>query len=177
MSVEIVFETHSTSVDNERGIATGWLPGQLSELGRRQAKELGARRRDDGLSAVYTSDLARAIETAEIAFAGTDLPIFRDPRLRECNYGELNGRPRSEVHDVRLRHIDEPYPGGESWRQAVELTGGFLEELARTRVGERVLLIGHGATLWAMRHFAEGIPLEELVADPFDWQEGWEYEL
>ena len=50
--LEIVFETHSTSIDNERGIATGWLPGRLSEQGKRQAEELGARRRDDGLSAV-----------------------------------------------------------------------------------------------------------------------------
>src|ERR671936_3063715 len=78
--LEIVFETHSTSVDNERGIATGWLPGRLSKRGRRQAEELGARRRDDGLVAVYTSDLARAVDTAEIAFAGNPLPIYRDAR-------------------------------------------------------------------------------------------------
>ena len=41
MSVEVVFETHSLSVDNERGIATGWLPGRLSLDGRRLAAELG----------------------------------------------------------------------------------------------------------------------------------------
>jgi bisphosphoglycerate-dependent phosphoglycerate mutase len=58
-----VFETHSTSVDNERGIATGWLDGMLSETGRTQAVELGARRRDDGVVAVFTSDLGRAVET------------------------------------------------------------------------------------------------------------------
>ena len=173
--VEIVFETHSTSVDNENGVATGWLPGQLSELGRRQATELGARRRDDGLTAVYTSDLARAVETAEIAFAGTDLPIYHDARLRECNYGELNGRPRSDVHDVRLHHIDDPYPGGESWREAVDRVGDFLEELARTRAGERVIVIGHAATRFAFDHLVNGEPLETLVEAPFHWQEGWEY--
>jgi broad specificity phosphatase PhoE len=43
--LEIVYETHSWSVDNERGVATGWLPGRLSEQGQRQAEELGARRR------------------------------------------------------------------------------------------------------------------------------------
>ena len=87
MSVEIVFETHSISVDNERGVATGWLPGRLSEKGRALARELGERRRDDNISAVFSSDLARAIETAEIAFAGVGIPIVRDWRLRECNYG------------------------------------------------------------------------------------------
>ena len=47
MSVEIVYETHATSEDNEAGIATGWLPGRLSTHGREQARELGERRRDD----------------------------------------------------------------------------------------------------------------------------------
>ena len=52
MSLEFVFETHQTTVDNEAGIADGRLPGRLSDLGRRQARELGERRRDDGLAAV-----------------------------------------------------------------------------------------------------------------------------
>ncbi|GAA3422731.1 histidine phosphatase family protein [Streptosporangium vulgare] len=64
MPMEIVFETHSWSEDNDRGIATGWLPGRLSERGRHLAGELGGRRRGDGLAAVFTSDLARAVETA-----------------------------------------------------------------------------------------------------------------
>ncbi|MDQ2879898.1 MAG: hypothetical protein M3Y48_01215 [Actinomycetota bacterium] len=46
----IVFETHSWSEDNDRGVATGWLPGRLSERGRELARQLGARRRDDGLA-------------------------------------------------------------------------------------------------------------------------------
>jgi broad specificity phosphatase PhoE len=45
MAVELAYETHSTSVDNERGVATGWLDGELSELGRDQARALGERRR------------------------------------------------------------------------------------------------------------------------------------
>ena len=93
MSVEIVFETHAISEDNERGIATGWLPGRLSAAGRRLARELGDRHRDDHLAAVFSSDLARAVETAAIAFSGTGLTVRADPRLRECDYGTLNGEP------------------------------------------------------------------------------------
>jgi broad specificity phosphatase PhoE len=75
MSVAVVFETHSTSIDNEFGIATGWNEGELSETGREQARQLGERRRDDGIDVVFTSDLRRAVETAEIAFAGSaELP-------------------------------------------------------------------------------------------------------
>jgi broad specificity phosphatase PhoE len=65
MSIEIVFETHSLSEDNERGIATGWLPWPPAR-GRDNAAEMGRRRRDDGIGAVFTSDLRRAAETAEI---------------------------------------------------------------------------------------------------------------
>jgi len=177
MAVDVVFETHSTSVDNEKGIASGWREGALSATGREQAKELGERRRDDGLAIVFTSDLHRAVETAEIAFAGSALPVERDPRLRECNYGSMNGRPRTELDAQRVRRLDEPWPGGESWRQAVARVAGFLEELRQARDGQRVLIIGHVATRWALDQVALGIPLEELVDAPFEWREGWEYEL
>jgi 2,3-bisphosphoglycerate-dependent phosphoglycerate mutase len=80
MSVEIVFEKHSTSLDNERGVATGWLDGELSERGREQAGKLGERRREDGVAAVFVSDLGRAVETAEIAFRDSGIPIHHDAR-------------------------------------------------------------------------------------------------
>ena len=78
--VELVYETHSTTTDNERGIATGWLGGRLSDEGRRQAAALGRRRRDDGIAAAFVSDLARAQETADIALAGSGIPRFQDAR-------------------------------------------------------------------------------------------------
>jgi broad specificity phosphatase PhoE len=62
MGVTIVFETHSTSSDNEAGVATGWLPGELSERGRVQALELRARRSEDHVDAVFVSDLRRAVD-------------------------------------------------------------------------------------------------------------------
>jgi broad specificity phosphatase PhoE len=175
VSVEVVFETHSTSEDNEAGIATGWLPGRLSAPGREQARELGARRRDDGLSAVFTSDLARAVETAEIAFADSSLRIVTDPRLRECDYGELNGT--AEPLRNRTAYVDVCYPGGESWRQAAERVAGFLDELRRERDGERVLVIGHSATRLALEVVAHGRRLEEVMAARFVWQPGWTYLL
>jgi broad specificity phosphatase PhoE len=176
MAVELVYETHSTSVDNERGIATGWLDGELSAYGREQALELGERRRE-GVAAVYASDLGRAVETAEIAFAGTDIPVRHDARLRECDYGELNGAPVEQVTTVRRRHVDEPFPGGESYRQVVERTRDFLDDVAARHEGERIVVIAHSANRWALDHLVDGRPLEELVEAPFDWQPGWVYEL
>jgi 2,3-bisphosphoglycerate-dependent phosphoglycerate mutase len=174
MAVEVVYETHSISVDNETGHATGWLPGKLSERGRELAVELGRRRRDDGIATVYTSDLRRAVETAEIAFAGSAVPVVQDPRLRECNYGSMNGRPREEVH---AKGIDERYPEGETWREAVARVTGFLAELARTRDGQRVLLIGHMSAWYALECLTKQARLEEVYGTRMQWQEGWEYRV
>lgn len=122
MAVQLVYETHSITTDNEAGVATGWLPGELSEQGIRNAQELGARRRDDGVDAVFCSDLHRAVQTAEIAFAGTEIPIYQDTRLRETNYGDWNGMPTSRLRSERRARVNVPFPGGESWRQAADRT-------------------------------------------------------
>ncbi|MFF5077178.1 histidine phosphatase family protein [Actinoplanes sp. NPDC000266] len=175
MSTEIVFETHSWSEDNDRGIATGWFPGRLSPKGRELAAELGARRHDDGIAAVFTSDLRRAAETAEIAFAGTTIPILHDWRLRECDYGTLNGAPAATLN--KRAHIDVPFPEGESWRQAVHRAGRFLTDIPTRWSGTRILVIGHVATRWALDHLIDGVPLEELATADFHWREGWEYQI
>src|SRR5207245_10490571 len=86
--VTIIFETHATSVDNERRVASGHSDAELSMLGRRQAADLGARYAREGLHAIFCSDLQPSSRTSEIAFAARGLPLIRDVRLRECDYGE-----------------------------------------------------------------------------------------
>lgn len=177
MTIQVVFETHATSEDNESGIATGWLPGRLSATGRQQAAELGNRRRDDRLEAIFVSDLRRATETVEIAFAESQVPVFVDWRLRECNYGRMNGSTSAEVHGDRAAYLDTPYPDGESWRQAVARVGRVFEDLRQDGFSRRVLIVGHRATLLATLHFLGGEPLEQLVVSEGEWSPGWEFEL
>lgn len=177
MAVEIVYETHSITTDNETGFATGWLPGQLSEEGRKLAQDLGKRRSKNGLTAVLTSDLARAVETAEIAFAGTGISIRQDPRLRECNYGTFNGMPVGELARIRSQHIREPFPQGQSYQDVVDQTRDFLTEVARDWDGKKILLIAHSANRWSLATLLDGVPLKEQVDAPFAWQEGWYYTL
>ncbi|HYK94650.1 MAG TPA: histidine phosphatase family protein [Candidatus Dormibacteraeota bacterium] len=176
MSIELVYETHAITTDNERGIATGWRPGKLSPAGRRGAEELGARRQTDGTEIVYVSDLQRAFETAVIAFAGSSTPIVRDWRLRECNYGRLNGMRRARLEAQRTQHLVEPWPDGESYTDVVFRTAQFLEELAMEDSG-RVLVIAHSANHWAIEHLLLGKDLGALVEAGMTWQPGWEYNL
>lgn len=177
VSVQIVFEKHATTEENERGIAAGWRPGELSARGRREAAELGRRRAHDGIAAVFCSDLARAAQTAAIAFAGGELPVLLDWRLRECDYGELNGAPAAVVHAHRGDFLDQPYPGGECWRQAVRRVSRFLDDVPLFWDGGRVLVIGHVATHWGFEHLLAGRPLEQLAVTRSAWQPGWEYTL
>jgi broad specificity phosphatase PhoE len=177
MAVEIVYETHSTTTDNEAGFATGWLPGRLSALGRRQAQELGERRPGDGFAAVFTSDLHRAVQTARIAFSDGRPPIHQDIRLRECNYGDLNGQPLSRIAAQRAQRIDEPFPGGQSYRQVTDVTRALLHDLSTAWDGSRILVIAHSANRWALEHLLNGTPLEELLQSPPAWRPGWHYTL
>jgi alpha-ribazole phosphatase/probable phosphoglycerate mutase len=177
MAVDLVFETHATTEDNETGRATGWLPGRLSAAGREQARELGERHRDDGIAAVFCSDLRRAVQTAEIAFGGTAIPVLLDWRLRECDYGGRNGMPVTELHASRREYLDVPYPGGESWQQAVARAGQVLADLPSRWDGRRIVVIGHVATRWALDHLIERVPLEDLLDADFAWRRGWEYRL
>lgn len=173
--LELIFETHELTVDNERGIATGWLAGELSATGERNAAERGDRYRADPPVAVYTSDLIRAIRTAELEFGGMRVPILPDPRLRECDYGELNGAHVDRIEAERLQRISIPFPGGQSYDQVVEGMHGFLAEVARRHEGERIVVIGHTATRWALDLLVNGVPLETSVASPFDWRPRWRY--
>lgn len=169
----LIYETHSITVDNERGHATGWLPGELSAEGRRLAEELGERRQD--VDVVFSSDLRRAVQTVELA--GLDAPHLQDWRLRECNYGDLNGAPVDAL-DPRIERVRAPFPGGQSYADVVDLTRSFLADLKRWYDAATVLVVAHSANRWALDHLlGSGRPLEELIVAPFNWQPGWEYEL
>ena len=151
-------------------LGDGWLPGDADGDA---ALELGERRRD--VAAVFTSDLGRALETVAIGFFGSDVPIFHDWRLRECDVGVLSGAPAEELEPAK--HVDVPYPGGESYRDVASRVSSFLDDVRHGWDGKRVLVVSHAAPRWALQHLLEGMPLEELVGAPFDWQPGWAFRV
>ena len=157
MDLVIIFETHSTSVDNEAGIASGWHDAPLSTTGEQQARELGRRRSGDDVTVVFSSDLSRAFRTAEIAFGARGIPLVRDARLRECNYGALTQTPASEIEAHRIDHLRRPYPDGESLEQVSARVAEWLDETARRFAGT-VVVVGHRATFYAFEHLIRQNP-------------------
>lgn len=175
--VTIIFEAHGTTVDNEAHRASGWNDVALSSLGEKQSREMGERYRHETFDAVFCSDLQRSIRSAKIAFADRDFNIRTDPRLRECNYGTMSGQPSSAVDPEKPRHIDKPFPKGESYTQTTARMKIFLDDLQRDFAGKKVMIIGHRATQYALENLILKRPLAEVIPAPWKWQPGWAYTL
>jgi alpha-ribazole phosphatase/probable phosphoglycerate mutase len=175
----LFYSFHSTSVDNETGRASGHADVPLSARGRTLAFELGRRYATEALDAIFSSDLQRASLTAEIAFSGRDLPLVRDARLRECDYGDLTQYPAALVEEERRSCLTEPFPNGESAFMVVQRVGAFLHEVLREYEGKTIVVIGHGVTKWGVDYWCSSASLEEIVHAPYEWRETniWRYEL
>lgn len=173
--MKIYFAAHATTKDNEAKIASGWSDAELSDLGKQQAKELGEVFKDIKLDLVCCSDLKRAVDTVQIAF-GNKYQIIADKRLRELNYGDFNGKPSAVVEPMKMQHIKEPFPNGESYERAVARIQGFYQDLKEKYQDKTILVVGHRATQYGL-DILKGKTLEELLSAPFKWQPYWEYDL
>jgi broad specificity phosphatase PhoE len=173
--MKVYFAAHATTKDNEAKVASGWSDTGLSDLGNRQAKELGETFKDIKLDLVCCSDLRRAVDTVKIAFENK-YPVVTDKRLRELNYGDCNGTPSAIVEPMKITHIEEPFPNGESYEQAVARVQGFYGELKEKYSDKAVLVVGHRATQYGLDVLA-GKTLQELLDNPFKWKPYWEYEI
>ncbi|MFI7211112.1 histidine phosphatase family protein [Micromonospora maritima] len=149
----------------------------LSPTGEEQARATGrwlaglpeGRRPDVAVVSPYL----RAVRTAELALAGTGVPMSRDERLRDRELGILDGLTG---HGVRKRYPEEAQrrarlgkfyyrpPGGESWTDVALRLRALLGDLRRDHEGGRVLLFGHDALVFLLRYLVEGLTEEELMA-------------
>jgi broad specificity phosphatase PhoE len=175
--VTIIFESHGTTFDNEAHRSSGWSDVALSPLGERQSIEMGERYKDTHLDAVYCSALQRSYRSAEIAFQGRTVPIIKDKRLNECNYGTFDGKPSEVVDPEKRKHVTSPFPGGESYEQTSVRMKDFLDEVGRKHQGQTIMVIGHRATQYGLEHWIDGVPLTECITAPWKWQPGWTYQL
>ena len=180
MSVKITYYVHGTTPYNEQAIASGQSDIGLSEQGVRDAVKLGEMTKDLQFDAVFTSDLPRALDTANIAFE-TRYPIILEPRLREINDGIYTGKPISDVPKPHLRFVDERYPEGESFAGVATRIKDLLDELKSTRDGQHVAFMAHFAPQMALDVLLGGKTWEQAFAEDWrktkSWQPGWDYEV
>ena len=174
--MKIYFATHSTTVDNENDIASGWNNAGLSPLGAQQSKKLKGALGDIKFDIICCSDLIRAIDTVKIAFR-ENIPVIIDKRLRELNYGDFNGKPKNIVEKKKIERIKMPFPKGESYEQAITRVQEFFKELKLKYPDKNVLVVGHRATQYGLEALINGKTIEECLSTPFKWQPYWEYNL
>jgi broad specificity phosphatase PhoE len=178
MKIKITFFAHGATVDNELGLATGWRGGELSAMGRRQAKELGGLAADKKFDAVFCSDLKRAVESANLAFGGK-YKIIADKRLRECDYGDLTGKPFKEIENHLVDYIDQSFPNGESLKDVEKRIADFCAYLKTNYDGKIVAIISHQAPQLALEVLLNGKTWEQAIAADWrktkSWRSGWEY--
>ena len=174
--MKIYFTTHATTTDNEEQISSGWKDAGLSELGIQQAKELKDHLKNISFDIICTSDLKRAVDTIKIAF-GDSYPVIVDERLRELNYGDYNGKPKSEVGPLKLKYMDDPFPNGESYKQAEKRVQDFYKEMKEKHPYKVLLVVGHIATRFGLVTLTSDTQPKELLDEKFTWQPYWEYEL
>ena len=131
---------------------------ELSPEGREQAELTGRRLESYGIEAVYSSDLLRAVETADIINTHLNKPRFIDGRLRESNFGALTGLDNTVIKDRFGAFIDKratmtediPYPGGgENCRMVFERAFLAIEEIAKKDY-ENVCVVTHGGAIRAL---------------------------
>jgi broad specificity phosphatase PhoE len=144
-------------------------PG-LNETGRTQAIAVREQLRDLNIAAVYSSDLLRAVQTAELIAEPFGLAINLEPRLREINLGVWEGMPSAEVEAQYSQELAErarnPFlahvPNGESPREVAERVLQAVNEIVADHLNDSVVIVSHGVALGVMICHAEGILMDEI---------------
>ena len=178
MSVAVTYFVHSITTDNESGLATGWLPGELSEIGRQKAIELAPQLAERQFDEVFSSDLPRAVESAELFF-GDRYKIIQDDRLRECNYGDMNGKSAKLFKDRMTDFVDTPFPNGESYQDVEARLASFVQFLREKYQGKHIAIVAHQGPQLALDVILKGKTWKEAIDEDWRktkaWQPGWEY--
>lgn len=178
MAVKITYFVHGTTTDNLEHKSTGWLPGVLSQKGIDQSIVLKDQVDINQFDAVFCSDLQRAIDSAKYTFEGVK-KIIKDERLRECNYGEFNGKDSSLAKYEE--HITEKFPNGECMLDVEERIKSFCHYLIENYDGKHIAIVAHKAPQLAFQVLTEGKSWKEAIDQDWrktkSWQPGWVYEI
>ena len=142
---------HGQSDGNAQGRFGGHSPTPLSALGKEQAELTAKALAKEKIHAIYSSDLLRAVQTAEPLSKITDLPIIATPAFRERKVGVLEGLTFDESKEAHPkdyyalvnRNIHHVITKGESYRQLLKRATKELHEILRAHTGENVVIFSH----------------------------------
>jgi len=158
---------HGITEFNSTQRFAGYSDVELSTAGYRQVERLRDRLANEKIDAIYSSDLRRALVTAEAVSSGHNVEIVTCSELREINYGELEGLTFEEI-SRRYPEVAElvtnfshrlRFPGGESFEELVERASKFLDKLKRHTPSQTILVVSHSGPLRVLVCHLLGIDL------------------
>lgn len=163
---------HGQTDWNLQGRYQGQADPPLNETGWRQAREVPAALGGTQFAALYSSDLRRARDTADVLAQALSLPVQVDARLREVRLGVWEGMLFTDIQarypDAwQARETDALHarpPGGENLLEVAERTWAAADDMARAHPGGEVLVVAHGLVLATLRVRAHSLPLAEAYA-------------
>ncbi|MDH5536959.1 MAG: histidine phosphatase family protein, partial [Betaproteobacteria bacterium] len=164
----LILVRHGETAWNRDRRMQGQTDTPLSDEGRAQARALGARLAKTRFAALYSSDLARAMDTARCVAEATGYDIITDARLRERAFGIFEGLTAVEIaarypYELERFHSRDPdyvVPSGESARVFHARCLGCLAEIAQHHAGADVVVVTHGLVLDAVYRAAHAMPFE-----------------
>ncbi|MDP0489969.1 MAG: histidine phosphatase family protein [Verrucomicrobiota bacterium JB023] len=169
---ELYFIRHGETEWNRSGLWQGHQDSPLTENGVIQAKALGERFANDGLTfdAVYSSDLRRAHHTCELLTEpiGQLDQIRLEPAIRERALGHLEGLTFAQIQErfpeeATLHASGDPHfaplGGGESWADTFARAGAALRQIVRNHPGKRILAVSHGGVVGMLLRDCLGLNL------------------
>ena len=164
---------HGESTANARGTVQGHDdPPDLTFRGRLQAQRLVGILRHRSVDALYSSDLRRAVRTANVLSNPLGLPVQTDRALRERGFGVFEGGPlsalRPEFTGIRRGRVEDVHArplGGESLDDVYRRAGEFVGWLHQHEVGRNIVVVTHGGTVRAIRAYCAGRTFAELAWD------------
>lgn len=169
--MKIYIIRHGETALNAKGVMQGWLDEPLNENGRALAQVTGREMRGIRFDGCISSPLLRARETVEIILqeSGNDIPVETDERIKEINFGEMEGESARQMGEAGKLFLTDPFrypgfPGGEKIPDVCRRTQDFLKELIARDDGKTYLIGIHGCALRAMLNF--------LYDDPSDFWHG-----
>lgn len=177
MKTKLIYFVHGTTYDNADKKCSGWKQVELNDLGKEQAANLGRINENIDFDIIFTSDLIRAIDSANIAFP--NVPKIQDKRLRECNYGDLDGEDKSLI--IYENHIDDMFPNGESLKDVERRVRSFIEDIIKNYKGITIGIVAHRAPQLAFEVITKNISWKEAIENDWrktgDWKPGWKYDI
>lgn len=178
--IKITYFVHGTTTDNKKDLSSGWKDVELSNLGIKQSLELRDKIKDKKFDVIFCSDLKRAVDSAILTWKNI-VKIIQDKRLRECNYGDFNGKPSEIVEPMQEKSIIKKFSNGESYEDVKVRINDFLNYLKKNYEGKHIAIVAHKAPQLALDVLLKGMTWEQAFANDWRkrkaWQPGWEYEL